>query len=325
MNIDSPSKFWTKMNKSHRKLIKNGGLENFKRTVNMRYFNWDIPRILYHQQTPFFHLLKPINFKNAKNSSFPNPKLDSKNAKNFRLPFATLYRFYVSALYELVAKKDHLKLLDKLEEPELGNPFIVVYKGRKISQDLCNSIHEFYSITDSIDLTEKLRVVEIGAGYGRLAYIFINANKDCTYTIVDIPPALDIAQDYLSRIFPNKKIFKFRNFESFGQIKKEFEKSHIRFLLPHQLKLLPKNSFNVAISISSLHEMTHSQINFYMKEINRLTEGYFYSKQWKKSRARDNSYIKQSEYPIPKNWKVIYNHTHPIQRMFFEALYVLKS
>ena len=91
--------------------------------------------------------------------------------------------------------------------------------------------------------------------------------------------------------------------------------------MAHQIKYLPDKYFNLMISISTLHEMTRKQIKNYISQIDRLTNGYFYNKQWRKSYAKDNSFIRETEYPIPKNWFTIYQHRHPIQRLFFEALY----
>ena len=105
------------------------------------------------------------------------------------------------------------------------------------------------------------------------------------------------------------------------EIKEEFEAARIRFIMAHQIEYLPKKYFNLTISISTLHEMTRKQISNYIKQINRLTNGYFYNKQWIRSYAKDNSYIREDEYPIPKNWRTIYQRPHPIQRLFFEALY----
>ena len=68
--------------------------------------------------------------------------------------------------------------------------------------------------------------------------------------------------------------------------------------------------------------MTREQIANYLKQIDRLCQGYFYSKQWRVSRAKGNGFtLKESDYPILDHWQEIYHRRHPIQRMFFEALY----
>lgn len=314
-SIFQPSNFWDKLNDLHIDYLSRVGFENFKRTIGHHYFGWGVLSIIRHQLSPILEEIKRGNFSPIFESHF-------KNGIN---PLATfIYRVYVASLFEYVSKIDRLNILKKIEEPLLGNPFIVTYKGKKISQDLCNSVYEFYSITQKIKLSKNARIADIGAGYGRLAYIFLNVIPDCSYCIIDIPPALFISQKYLKTIFPREKIFLFRPFSSYKDIKSEFDSSRIKFLLPHQLELFPDKHFDLFINISSLHEMMRSQIKNYIELINRLCRGYFYTKQWRKSETKDNLYIKESEYPIPQDWKIISrNSPHPIQRMFFDTLYKL--
>ena len=68
--------------------------------------------------------------------------------------------------------------------------------------------------------------------------------------------------------------------------------------------------------------MTYPQIKNYLEQIDRLCRGRFYTKQWRVSQARVNGLvITEAEYPIPQSWTRIFHRRHPIQRMFFHALY----
>lgn len=316
-----PSNFWNQLTKLQMKQLTKGGFGNFKRTINMRYFNWGALGILGNGLTPILYSLRKGNLSPMLASQFPEYSSKNKYLTSFNVLSAFIYKIHLSALYEYVKPYDRLNLLGKLVEPKLGNPFLVIYKGKLVSQDLSNSIFDFYRIKTFADLLQTPKIVEIGAGYGRLAYVFLKAIPNTTYTIVDIPPALFVAQKYLSELFPDLRFFKFRKFDNYNEIKKEFESASIRFLTPSQLSLLPSKSQDLVISISTLHEMTREQIRFYLSEIDRLSRGYFYTKQLKKSWVKDNQNITQGEYPVPRKWKVIHEKTHPIQRFFFEALY----
>jgi putative sugar O-methyltransferase len=226
-------------------------------------------------------------------------------------------------LKQYVAATDARGLLDLIGEPLVGNPLIVRDGANAVSQDLCNSVHEFYSSTRGVDIDRKgFSVFELGAGYGRVGFVFLKALESSNYTIIDIPPALYVAQSYLSTVFPDTKVFAFRPFQSYADIKEEFESARIRFIGAHQIKLLPDKSADLFINISSLHEMTMEQIHFYLEQIDRLTRGHFYMKQWRRSRSVANGFrIRENDYPIPRRWKAIYRERHPLQRMFFHALY----
>ncbi len=324
--IYHPSDFWIKLNKLHNRQLLYAGFNNFKRSIIVHYFNWKILRIIRDQFLPMFSELAKGNFKPILSSTFNNPKSKFRPyTTSFNPISAFIYKVHVSALKDYVYRKDKLKLLDRLTEPPIGNPFLVIYNNKEISQDLSNSVHEFYSITEKVHMQKIRNIAEIGAGYGRLAYVFLNAQPKASYCIIDIPPALFIAQEYLSRIFPKEKIFRFRPFSSFKEIKEEFEASRIKFIMAHQIELLPDKYFDLMITISSLHEMTREQIRNYLNQVNRLSNGYFYTKQWIISYAKDNFRIRENEYPIPKNWSAVYKHRHPIQRFFFEALYKINK
>lgn len=334
-----PSAFWKELVAVGLKQLEISGFENFKRSVNMTYFNWNVLGILQHQFLPVFWSWCRRPEWRVLTARFPGYRSELPGARsyrsvsNFRLRLpdvasfnpvaAVLYRLYVAMLWEYVSKQDPLKLLSSLDEPRLGNPFLVHYKGRSISQDLCNSVHEFNSATGAdLSAPRPWNVAELGAGYGRLAYVFLKAIPSCTYCIIDIPPALNVAQEYLTKVFPDEAAFRFRPFKRYEDIQMEFESCRIRFLAAHQIALLPPKQFDRFVNISSLHEMTYPQIKNYLEQIDRLSRGRFYTKQWRVSQARVNGLvITESEYPIPPSWTRIYHRRHPIQRMFFHALY----
>lgn len=321
--IYHPSKFWIHLNEEHTKILSNLGFKNFKRSVNLRYFNWGILGIIAHGMSPLIDCLLKNNYSPFISGKFENyNSLESLSVRHFNKLTAYLYKTYVCALFDYVSLSDKYGVLDKLSEPTFGNPFIIKYKGQIISQDLCNSAHEFNCITNSADAGRIRNVVELGAGYGRTAYVFLKTLPQINYTIIDIPPALCIAQGYLSKVFSKEKFFYYRRFKSFSQVKKDFETARIKFLMTDQIELLPKKYFDLSINISSLHEMRRNQIKNYLVQIDKVCKGFFYTKQWYRSFTADNSHIKQQEYPIPNNWKLVYSrYPHPIQRWFFDALY----
>src|SRR3989344_1049196 len=319
-----PSDFWQMLNTVHINKLNVDGFDSFKRSINKAYFNWEISGIFLHQLQIFFSEIYRGNIWPIVKSKFIDKNFSGRVFVKFEFLSRLIYKVYVAYLYDYVSRIDRLELLKKISEPLLGEPFLVKYRNRFISQDLCNSVHEFYSITKEINLDKKLEIAEIGAGYGRLTYVFLKALPKTSYCIIDIPPALYISQEYLRRIFPKEKIFLFRPFKNFKEIEQEFRDARIKFLLPHQIEYLPKNYFDIMINISSLHEMRRDQINNYIKQENRLTRGFMYLKQWKKARTKDNNFIEEHEYSIPARWQKIYHHTHPIQNLFFEALYATR-
>jgi putative sugar O-methyltransferase len=335
-----PSPFWEELARVAVGQLDAGGFEHFKRSVNMAYFNWNAITILQHQFLPMLwhwcrHPVGRLLDARFGDYRYQPPHAPTFQVSDFRLRLpavatfnpvtAAIYRFYVALLFEYVSRDDRLGLLTSLDEPSIGHPFAIEYRGRRTSQDLCNSVHEFYSASgpDALAMRNP-QIAELGAGYGRLAYVFLRAVPSCSYTIIDIPPALHVAQEYLTRVFPDLKAFRFRPFHDYESVRGEFESSQIRFLAAHQIERIPRKSFDWFLNISSLHEMTMPQITNYFHQIDRLCRGRFYTKQWRRARTPVNGHrIGQYEYPVPASWARVFHQRHPIQRMFFHALYSL--
>ncbi|HLL73711.1 MAG TPA: putative sugar O-methyltransferase [Pyrinomonadaceae bacterium] len=325
-----PSKFWDIQNEINFKQLEDEGVENIKQTVALNYFTF-VGR--QHSQSKYL-------FEHTSRLSWPSILY---RLWQHRLTVSIAYRttardtssrmtpeqqveltVFTKMLWQLARQVDTLKLLERIEEPEVGNPFKIFRGGRLISQDLANSVIEFYSIREHFSPApgEPVRVGELGAGYGRNAYVFLKALPNCKYVVVDIPPALYVSQHYLSSVFPGKRVFKFRCFESFAEVEDEFMASDIAFLLPHQAEMLPAKSLDLFVNISSLHEMRPEQIGAYFALIDRLTRGYFYSKQWFVSEnPHDGIRIRHDDYPVPAHWRQLYLRPARVQTEFFEAMY----
>lgn len=326
-----PSKFWEAFNSTNLKQLESEGIENLKQTVALNYFTW-----LGRQNEQFSYLLK--------DSPLAWPSILYRLLRR-RLTAGIAYRLtpsdvssrlnrdqqvelavFTKMLWGVAQRADTLGLLDTFDEPEVGNPFRIYNRGKLISQDLANSVIEFYSVRECFKppLDAKVEICELGAGYGRNAYVFLKAFRNCRYVVVDIPPALYVSQHYLSSVFPERRVFEFRCFESFEEVRDEFEQAEIAFLLPHQAKMLPPKSFDLFVNISSLHEMTPEQIAAYFELIDHLTRSYFYSKQWFVSEnPHDGVRIRHDDYPVPAHWRELYLRPARVQTAFFEAMYAL--
>jgi putative sugar O-methyltransferase len=350
--IVRPSMFWERLNERNMRQLRETGLENFKQTINRNYFQF-LPRdrnsdqframLSYWLRRPtprvfssrlrdrarlVAGLQRPI--QRAAPARLPDRsrfnRLLDRIRRWARVRYrAGLYRFYVALLWEYVRRRDSLGLLDRLDEPELGGPIWFQYRGRRISEDLCNSVLEVSSISEALPRApERDLVIELGSGYGRLAWVFLEAFPHIRYVLVDIPPALAIAEEYLSRLFTDRTVFRFRHFDRYEEVAPELERAQIVFLTPNQLDLVAPLEASLFLNVSSLHEMRPEQIKHYLGRVGVHCRGYFYSKQWLHSvNRRDGVEIRREDYPIPASWTPVFDRRHPVQTGFFEAMYRL--
>ena len=316
-----PSMFWEKLNELNLHQLETDGLDNLKRTVAQNYFTW----VNAPKGDQFRYLMRHTRL-----SSWPSIlsgawSYDRSTRLTRRQQFELT--IFTRMLWKFVEQFDDESLLQSLEEPGLGNPFRVFLDGRLISQDLANSVLEYASVRDHFRAPRDARVTicELGAGYGRNAYVFMKAFPHCKYIVVDIPPALHVAQHYLTTVLEDRTSFSFRCFDDFSEVFEEFDNADIAFLLPHQAEMLLTKSVDLFVNISSLHEMTPSQIRAYFELIDRLTTQYFYSKQWFVSKnVVDQVEVRWDEYPVPSHWLQLYMRPARVQTAFFETMYALE-
>lgn len=292
------------------------GYNNFKRTIGHNYFNFLVQKG-DPQITAVERLLPHYIVEQCYQSALLIPY-----DPTFTTQDQFSYKYFIFLLWEYVKQIDKENYLSRLEEPNEGNPILVHADGKNMSQDLANSLIEYYSIREEVDFQNIHRVLEIGGGYGRNAHVILTLNPHIKMVMVDIFPALYISQQYLSSIFKNKKIFKAKHFSDFGQVEEELTEADIIFLLPNQLDMIPDQFFDLSFNISSFGEMTIKQIEKYFHQLNRLTRQYFYMKQWNISKNPfDNIELNKNDYPYPKNWQQIYLRDCVIQNAFFETLF----
>lgn len=266
--IVQPSAYWESLNEANLDMLSRDGFENFKRTINRNYFSW-VPR------SPLNEHFQVVAKDWIKRRGGPRP-LGARLARTGDIDFIPralqrrTHAVFLALLWEYVSARDTRGLLRGANEPGLGNPLTVSYGGRRVSQDLCNSAHEILSMLEGLGPEGRpQRVIELGGGYGRVAWLMLNAFPAVRYILVDIPPALALAQRYLTTLYPDKRAFRFRSFDDGDAVADELNEADMAFLTPNQLDLLRSLQADLFVNISSLHEMRRDQIRHYLLAVDR--------------------------------------------------------
>lgn len=307
----SLSPYWTYLARKNIGQIIRKGLMNFKQTVARDYF------VIVDWKRNYYYK----NLLNNRNQEELIEKYGNiKKHEFFTTEESQSYNVYTSLLLEHLLKLPQASRYLQIEEPSMGNPAFLLHNGKRISSDLLNSLLDYDSIFHTIPEDEITSVLEVGGGYGRNAYCNIKLIPNLKrYIMVDIPPALFLAQSYLSEVFPNKKIFRCRPFSTFSEIEKEFYESEIIFLLPEQISLLPDKLVDIVIAIDCLHEMDKKQVKKYFDEFDRISKRFYY----RCSIATKKVFFQWNEYPVLPTWKKLLNQETFVPYRYFESLYEL--
>ena len=302
MSVSEPSQFWQRLGDEHQRQLESSGFSMFKRAQALRYFTWQWRWRSITKSEQMRFLLRHTSPSDWVRCAFPTPDLSDSAWQG--VPWSRrdrwLYNFAVRLLWTYAESHDTAGVL-LLPEPVLGSPFPVFWRGRLISQDIANSALEVSTIVDALT-EDPASILEVGAGYGRTAYVLLNLFRAASYTIVDINPALEISRRYLTELFPGRSL---------------------RFLSPDEAFELEDSSIDLALSISSLQEMTLKQVERYLGLFDRVAAGgNVYLKQWSSWYNPDDKItITLDDYPVPPRWRMMFRFQAPVQSRFTEALW----
>jgi putative sugar O-methyltransferase len=321
-----PSRHWDVLAALNLEQLRTDGIAEFKRTLNSNYFQWLPTNVRDPQVHAALRLWRSRPTPLVVTASLgADARVDSRVGNPFVSWRARkVYAVFVAMLWDLAGRRLPESVTSALSEPAFGRPLAVRYRGRSLSQDLCNSALEYAAIVEGMPgRSVRGTVLELGGGYGRLAWVFLSAHRGIRYVMVDIPPALAVAEEYLTTVMPDRRAFRFRRFDSYDAVRDEFEACDVAFITPNQLDLLPPLAAELFINVSSLHEMRHDQIDHYFGQVARhALAGSFYTKQWQRWFNPDDEIdVSHDDYPVPSSWEVVFDRPHPIQTSFFEALY----
>lgn len=294
------SDFWRKLVNKHLELLGREGFARFKQTLNFEYSQWCVSAPI---DPKFWRMLYTHSRKHGPPSLFRRTRY-TPGARLPKWPIpspgaSTIYKTYVSTLWEYAKHEDALGILDKVEENALGEP-IPIYDGAKLlTQDLALCALEINRALRYTELSKIERVLEIGGGYGRWAYVFKKLLPNVEYHIVDIPPTLAVSELYLTTVFGSQ---------------------NLHFHLPGELKSLPAKGFDLVLNVSSFDEMNASQAQAYLAAFAEKARGTAYIK--------GHTYRKHStgrrgifELQYPAEWHELYRGGDPFQATFGELVF----
>lgn len=325
--IYRPGEFWDELIAVNLEMLRTDGIANFKRTVSNNYYNWLVTSL----RDPQIHqalkawlrwptLAPLINHLDQPPTGLRTTDRD----RSYSLSRAASwrYKFFVGSIWETARREDTCGLTDRLSEPEVGNPIRLTHRNRLISQDLANSIIELTFAASSGAISDGARVAELGAGYGRLAFVSANA-FDLTYCVFDIPPALAVSQWYLTRVLGTERVRPYSPDADFAAVRAEMKPGVVAFFTPDQMEMFPDEWFDCTQTISTLPEMPARQSARYLELLAAKSGRAVFLKQWQQWRnERDGVDLREEHYQLPDPWRLAARRVDPVQPAFFNQLWL---
>lgn len=192
-----------------------------------------------------------------------------QSAKDFCLRL-----YLIDALYRLDYWREQTNAgysLGDLAGPAIGNPFGVMLDGTLIRNG-ADYQHYCAHRVASLLLPGQAVVMEIGGGFGGMAYYLLRDRPETTYIDFDTPESIALTSYYLMKAFPD------RQFVLFGEA--ELDKQTLAgtdvVLMPlFQIDELPRGVVHLTVSSHAMSDLSPEILKAYLEEVARSTRQHF--------------------------------------------------
>jgi hypothetical protein len=165
---------------------------------------------------------------------------------------------------------DRFPLRD-LAIPPIGNPYGVCLEGTLVSAR-AEFHHRCAERVAGLLESNLSMVVEIGGGFGAMAYYLLRGQPKIKYVDFDLPESTALATYYLVKAFPHKKFLLFGETPVTGEAVAEADVA----LLPlFALERLRTASVDVTFSSHAMSDIESAELASYLETIQRVTRHRF--------------------------------------------------
>ena len=168
---------------------------------------------------------------------------------------------------------------DRLAEPPSGIGY--PHKDGLVSWDALRYLSVIRDLLEAkvLDERARIRIVEIGGGYGGLCRMVATLNPQVEYSIVDLEETLFFSKSYLDRALPDYDVRLIRHASEL-----QFGEKCVN-LIPQHLADELDGEFDLAVNHQSMQEMEVAQIDRYCDFISRHCDA-FYSRNMRRQDLR---------------------------------------
>ena len=172
------------------------------------------------------------------------------------------------------------RIIDAVSEPPVlgGEKLACTRIGtRSYNFDTSRFLVEIVNLYESnlLDFDEPgQKILDIGGGWGGLAYFLRKILPESHLTILDLPETMIFSIPYLKMVDKDKSFFVYGEN---GSINSAISSSDYSFVPPAVIDQIEDHTFDLIVNTGSMAEMTTEQVMEYIAHIRRIGKGLFYS------------------------------------------------
>jgi hypothetical protein len=161
--------------------------------------------------------------------------------------------------------------LSDLAIPAIGNPFGVCLEGTLVSPR-AEFHHRCADRVAGLLESNLSTVVEIGGGFGAMAYYLLRGQAKIKYVDFDLPESIALATYYLAKALPHKKLLLFGETRLTGEA---IAQADVALLPLFAMERLRTASVDVTFSSHAMTDIESAELASYLETIQRVTRHRF--------------------------------------------------
>ena len=190
--------------------------------------------------------------------------------------------------------------LEELDAPRIGNPWGYVFGGKVLYEPVFEYHYQAHYFQSLLAHVETPIVLEIGGGFGGLAYHILKRTPVVKYIGLDLPENILLQAYYLSCAFPGARILTFS---------KEITMLDLKTINAYDIILMPNFMMpqiasctaDLIVNVRSLSEMPSETIDEYIHQIDRIGRLWFFHENIFTARTDGWFGIPSADFPKPIN------------------------
>lgn len=162
-------------------------------------------------------------------------------------------------------------LLDDLAVPSIGNPFGVVIDGVLVRAGAPFQHYSARRVAECLGSSADA-VVEIGGGFGGMAYYLLRDRPETTYIDFDVPESLAITAYYLMKAFPR---LQFLLCGEAALSRQSLSRADVVLMPLCEMDSLPAECAGVVFSSHAISDISRPAMSAYLETVARIASGCF--------------------------------------------------
>lgn len=191
--------------------------------------------------------------------------------------------------------------IEELDAPRVGNPWGYRFNGLLLYELVFIYNFQAHCFDNLLRHLQTPVVLEIGGGFGGLAYHLLHCRPSIKYIGFDLPENILIQTYYLSCTFPNARILTYQ--ENSAPLDRNLLNHYDIVLLPNfELPRVESSIADLIVNVRSLSEMSCETISEYLKQIDRIGRLFFFHENIHKARRDGLFGIPSTDFPTLENF-----------------------